>query len=647
MWIPAVALAIHSPAQVTDTSPHVGASAEAASATQTASASLPTRPVSPTLRKAAERSFHHGSSAMRNGNFEAAARAFAMAVRDDPTQPAYYQALMVAQESRVSSLLHTAAQERTTRPLAAERLLAEARGLDPTNPRITQRNVPNNIEEARTGNALASLRFVPAGELVALPNASVHSFHESTDTRAFAQELGTAYGLRIALDVDVQSRPFRIDLDDADYKTTLRIFDMLADVFATPLDAHTILLATDNPANRKRLEHLLQETIPLPGYSTAQINEAGNMLRTVFELEPRQVLISALLQALVVRAPEGTLHAMDAVLSDLISGGREVTIDVKLYSVDTTKVRNLGVVLPTSFTAFSARSEIQNVLNSNSALIQQLIANGALPATATPAQIAAYLVFVAGLGSNSILKNTFFIFGGGLSTLTSNYNSFGLTPIGLATGSYPSLNFALQKSEAVALDDLQLRVADQATATFKAGIRYPIQTSIFSDIASRSSSSGTLAALAAKYLGTGASTLNTSAVVPQFQFEDLGLTVNAIPRVLNRNEVSLQLEVKVSALAGSALNGIPVLASRLFSSTLTVEDGQTLVMASNLQDSEAAVVTGIPGLNSVPGLGNLTNRSTNAARSNVVLLVTPHIVRHAHDVAKGPYVPLPPRPDDD
>ncbi len=606
-------------------------------------------PVSPHQRRQAARFYDHGVSELRDGHYEDAARAFALAIQDDPTRAGYYQALEVAQEARVTGLLQIAAQERATNPAAADRLLAQARGIDPTNPRVTQREAAGSRPES--SGALSGLHFVPAGAIVAEPNRAVLSFHQSTDTRAFAAQLGASYGLRVAIDPDLQSRPFRIDLDNADYATAMNVFGMLAAVFPTALDQHSILIAADTEQNRKRFEHLLEETVPLPGYSAEQINEVGTMLRTVFDLpDAKQVQSLPLLNSLVIRAPEDTLQAMDKVLADLIDSGSEVTVDVKLYSVDSTKVRNVGVTLPTSLTLFSARSEIQNVLNSNASLIQQLIANGVLPASATPAEIAAYLVFVAGLGNGSILQNTLFLFGGGLSSLTTgngNANSFGITPVGVATNSFPALNLALQTSQAITLDDLELRVADRQTAIFKAGSRYPIQTAIFSG-SSRTTSTGSLSSLLSQFLGsTAANSLTSAPTIPQFQYEDIGLTVNATPRVMNQNEIAMKLEVKISALSGNSINGIPILASRDFSSSLSLRDGETVVMASHVLNSEAAAVNGIPGLNSVPGLRNLTNRNDNDSHTTLVLLVTPHIVRHAHDLRRGTYVPVQNRPDND
>ena len=154
-----------------------------------------------------------------------------------------------------------------------------------------------------------------------------------------------------------------------------------------------------------------------------------------------------------------------------------------------------------------------------------------------------------------------------------------------------------------------------------------------------------LSSLLASYLGT--SSHGSSAVVPQVQYEDLGLTVTATPRIQRTSDIAMKVEVKVSALAGSSLNGIPVLDNRQFSSDLTVHDGETLLMVSNTSRSETAAVSGTPGLSDLPGFQGTTNRNATETDDSLVLLITPHIVRHGHVKATGPYIPLIPRPSEE
>ncbi len=591
-------------------------------------------------RQAAERHYLHGAKALASRDFRSAEQSFAKAYVLDPDHTEYLRALSVAQEHRITSLLQTATQVRPMYPEQAERLMAEARGIDQNNPRVLEHDQASRpVVRRLIAVSPARQRVQLAGAITLLPTAVRQSFHIRGDIRELAKTIASAYGIQAAIDPDLQEKTVRIDLDDVDYTTAMRVFGMLSDTFNTPLDTKSLLVAEDNAANRTRFEHLLEEVIALPGYSTEQINEAATMVRTVFEL--KQVSVEPQLGAIAIRAPEDTLNAIDATLNDLLDSGSEVMIDMKLYSVDSEKYRNLGITLPQSITAFSVASEARNIVSQNASVIQQLIASGVLPANLTPVEIAAYLVFVAGLGTSSALKNTFLIFGGGL------------TQLGLTSGNFPVLNLALRESDARSLDDLQLRVADRATAVFKSGTRYPIQTSLFSDVANSTTSSlaginvnGTsVASLLSQYLGT--SSISSQATVPQIQYEDLGLTVSATPRVQKGGQLEMKLEVKVSALSGQSLNGIPVVASRQFSSTMALKEGESVLMASNVNRSESYAVSGIPGLSEIPGFQGGTNKSSDKITGNLVLVVTPHIVRQSHNRSTGPYIPLEPRKDTD
>ncbi len=585
----------------------------------------------------AERAYLHGAKQLEGRDYAEAVDSFASAVSLDPTRQEYAQALVVAQEHRVTELLQASAQARALNPAAADRLLAQARGVDPLNPRVTQHDAaePKVLAQLR----LPSLRqpFALAGPIQLQPDAGQHSFHVRGDRRDLAKQLASAYGLRAALDPDLQAKDVRVDLDGVDYETAMRAFSLVAGTFPTTLEPHTVLLAQDTPTNRNRLERLVEEVIPLPGFSAEQITDAANMVRSVFD--SAKVSFEAQIGAIAVRAPADTLEAINATLADLLDTGSEVMIDVKLYSVNSESVRNLGVTLPSSLGAFNVRAEAANIISANQTLVDQLVSNGVIPAGTSSTVIAAYLVFVAGLGTSSNLKNTFLLLGGGL------------TQTGLTAGSFPVLNLALRQSDARELDDVQLRLGDRVSSTVKSGTRYPIQTSLFSDIASSTTSSlagvsvngVSLSSLLSQYLGTNS--LSSSAVVPQIQYEDLGLVMKAQSHVERGGEIALHLEIKITALAGAAINGIPVLASRQFSSDLTVKDGETALMSSNVTESELRAASGIPGLNELPGFQAGTNRLTDVTRGNLVLLLTPHIVRYAHRSAKGPYLPIQTRPD--
>ncbi len=90
-----------------------------------------------------------------------------------------------------------------------------------------------------------------------------------------------------------------------------------------------------------------------------------------------------------------------------------------------------------------------------------------------------------------------------------------------------------------------------------------------------------------------------------------------------------------------------MLSSRQFSSNLTLHDGETTMMISETDRTEASAVTGIPGLSEMPGFPGTTNKNGSLTTGEVVLLLTPHIVRRGHRSPIGPFIPLQSRPDND
>ena len=574
---------------------------------------------------------------MEEAEFSRAEMEFGRAVNFDPRKPEYLAALVLAREHRVTSLLQQAARKRPTDTAAADELISQARTLDSSNPRVQQHSALLN-QPAEWATPVRHTQ--PASAITLKPNASKHTYHLRTDVRALATKMASDYGLRAAFEPDLRTAQVRIDVDDLGFLDSMRVLNLLSRTRYVPLENDTFILVADTPENRQRYERIVEETFYLPGLSADQLKDFVSIAQQVLDI--RQVTVAPLGGALVLRGPADRVTAVEQIFNDLQQGTNEVLIDLKLYSVDKQHVRNLGIVLPQSLSAFSLAAQAQSIVSQNSALITQLVASGVLPSTASAVEIAAYLIFVAGVGgSSTLLTNSFLLFGGGATTGV------------LSAGNIPTLNLALTESEARTLDDVQLRVSDRQTGTFKSGTRYPIQTSLFSDIATSTATSlasttvngVSLSSLLASYLGT--SSLGSTSVIPQVQYEDLGLTVTAVPHIQRTSEVSMKLEVKVTSLAGAALNGIPVLDSRQFSSDLTVLDGETVMMISNTTQSESAAVNGLPGLSELPGFQSTTNRNGTKMTSDLVLMITPHIVRHGHLNAKGPYIPLVPRPGEE
>ena len=108
----------------------------------------------------------------------------------------------------------------------------------------------------------------------------------------------------------------------------------------------------------------------------------------------------------------------------------------------------------------------------------------------------------------------------------------------------------------------------------------------------------------------------------------------------------MHLDVKIEALSGSSINNIPVLASRQFASDVTVAEGQTALMLSSLSKTESTAVSGIPGLSELPGFQTATaDNLREVDSSELVLLITPRLIRHRSNLTVGPRIPVSPSVD--
>ena len=117
-------------------------------------------------------------------------------------------------------------------------------------------------------------------------------------------------------------------------------------------------------------------------------------------------------------------------------------------------------------------------------------------------------------------------------------------------------------------------------------------------------------------------------ITPQIQYEDLGITLKATPSVLRSGLVSMHIDLKIEALTGASANNIPVLTSRAFTSDITVPDGDSAVMLSEMSGAEVASVDGFPGVGELPGFqGTVSDLTRNHSSSELVLVITPHLVR--------------------
>jgi len=611
----------------------------------------------------AESAYLSGAKKLEHDDLNAAEIDFQRALKLDPANRNYAIAISVARQHRLNELVQQATKARQTGDQEkAETLLAEARSIDPDNPIVLEHSGPfyvsnasapqtvaalgqtsTNNEDGRAATATLADRAkliagaegdrpsilqapVLAGAIHLTPIEGVKSFHLRGASADVLRQVAGTYGINAAVDDSVDRKNLRFDLENVTYQKAMEVLLSMTHTFAATVDETGIVVARDDATNRGRLEPQLQETIYVPGYSAAEITELVSVAKNIFGVKQ----IDTSQGNIVVRAPENVLDPLNRTLQDLINAAGEVMVEVKLYEVDMTHMVNAGGNVPTQFSVFNVDQAANQVVNANQTIVQQAIAQGLVPPGTSNLEIALALINL-GLVKSSLAANLIGVIGGGaLQT-------------GISASTNTTFNLGLNSTDTRALDDVQQRVGDHQAATFREGTRYPIVSSSYSTgLSTAGSALGnatingvSVASLLQQYAG------GTSATIPQVTYEDLGVTLKATPVIQRSGQISLSIDLKIEALSGSTNDGNPVLNNRQFTSGLTVGDGESVLMVSNVSKTELAAMTGIPGLSELPGFQMPTEDNAQKDSSQLVVLVTPHIVRRPPDLLLGPRIPVP------
>lgn len=201
--------------------------------------------------------------------------------------------------------------------------------------------------------------------------------------------------------------------------------------------------------------------------------------------------------------------------------------------------------------------------------------------------------------------------GAGVSALAPG---FAYTIVNSAANVKVALNALESESEVNVLSAPSLMVLDNQTARINVGDEIPVP--------SRQSTSN---------ITPGAPTVN------EIKFRNTGITLEVTPRVNNSGLVTMEIRQEVSnaiRTTSSTINA-PTIQKRQIKSTVAINSGQTIVLGGLIRNSETENASGVPVLQQIPALGKLFgNTSAKNRRTELVVLLTPRVVRNQDDAQK-------------
>jgi Flp pilus assembly secretin CpaC len=541
-------------------------------------------------RQMAEKEFLRARELQKSGHVEEALQAADRAVQLFPRNVEYLTAREMLRQQLVSTYLTRGDQLADAGDKAAAGVeFSKALSIDPQNSYVRQRlhdvSPPEDPERQRTLELLASV-----DQITLAPASGRKSIHARGDTRSVYSQIGQAFNVSVQFDQGVNARTLRFDLDEVDFYTAMRLAGKMTRTFWAPVSSHEIIVAQDTPEMRRQYERLTVRTFYLGNATTAtDLTDLANVLRNIFEM--KMVNVETNHNAITVRAPRETVDAAATFVDNLMDARPEIMLDLQAVEFDTNKAAQYGVALPTSFEVFNVYSEINRVLGSAAqAVINQLNQTGTINPASIPASALSNL-------QGSPLLSPFVFFGKGL----------GLT--GIVTPPITG-KLALNSAVAATLSHVTLRAMDGESTTFRVGDRFPIAIGSFSTVA--------FSATAAANLGS----------VPQFQYEDLGLTLKVKPHYQSNGDIRLDFELQIEGLGTASLNNIPELTNRSFKGNITVKAGEPSVIAGEISEQELRSAQGYPGIGRIPGVNAVLNSNSNQRIHNqIMLLVTPYVIR--------------------
>ena len=430
----------------------------------------------------------------------------------------------------------------------------------------------------------------------------LHDIHYRGDSRGLLNEIAASYGLTVLFDDTFPSRRVRIDLDQVDFASAMRLASDVTKSFVVPLEPTVLFAAADNAENHKQFDRMGFRTFYVPGAASPQdLNEIINTIRLAFEA--KFVGFNASSGTITVRAPIPALEAITRFMGQLNALPPEVLLEVNVMEVSHTYARNIGLHVPDQFNLFNIPAAALAVAGGQNiqTLLNQLISSGGIN-QAGNSTIAALLAQLQGQGSG-IFSNPLATFGGGL------------TLMGLSLDQLAGV-LSFNESSATSLQHVTLRASQGKDATLKVGERYPVLNASFAPISNSSAISGVL------------KNQSYTPPFPSVTYEDLGLTLKVKPSIHRNSSVGLEVTVQFRALGTGTVNSVPIINQREYTGGIILKDGEPAAIAGLLTVSDQHSIDGLPSFALIPGFGVLTSQHSRQEMDDELLIVmTPHLLR--------------------
>jgi general secretion pathway protein D len=166
------------------------------------------------------------------------------------------------------------------------------------------------------------------------------NFPQPKPIKQIYQSLASAAGINVIFDPQLKDDNVSIVLTNIDFQKALETLLRQENHFYKTIDEKTMLIAADNPQNRKTYEDLVIRTFFL---SNGDVTEVSNALRSL--LQTTRISINKAENSITLRDTADKVAIAEKIIEQNDKQLAEVVVDVELLQIDVNKTQDLGLLL--------------------------------------------------------------------------------------------------------------------------------------------------------------------------------------------------------------------------------------------------------------------------------------------------------------
>lgn len=120
-----------------------------------------------------------------------------------------------------------------------------------------------------------------------------------------------------------------------------------------------------------------------------------------------------------------------------------------------------------------------------------------------------------------------------------------------------------------------------------------------------------------------------------YAFQNVGIILTVTPRITSNGYVNMDVTQTANDLQGYTTFNAPIVNQREANTTVTVKDGETVVLGGMIQNQVTANVNKVPLLGDIPVLGSLfQSKTNNTTKTELLVFLTPKVIRDPAEAKK-------------